>query len=563
MPTRRRTKRPPSPKHPHLQYASDVAAGRIVTGEWVRRACELTLFRHDEAEAAWEFRPEYARAILDFLAEVPHVEGEWAARGEKLILSEWQQFFVAEVWGWRGRADPRLRRYVESYLEVGKKNGKTAMCAGIELYELLYGDTRAQVYSAATKEEQALLSWRVAKLMVGRMPEDIVADVKIQTGRIEDTSDGSYLVALSGNPHDGTNPSFVLYDECAAVTDREQVEVLTDAFGARQGGGIVYITTASRHRNTIWREKRAAYISALKRGDLPDRTFGLLYCIDEHDHPGNRGNWIKANPNLGVSKFEHFMEKQWSDAQDSPGAVPDFLRKQLNVYVGAAESWLQPKHWEACEARRIVRQGHCYIGVDMGATSDLCAVAALWDRGGSRIDVEWKCWVAEGYVEALKDEDLRKIYLRAAKTAVLTIAAGDLVDPSAVEAHLRQLCETYDVQQIGHDPYRATSMFNGLANEGLPVMRVPQTRLQMGPAKAALEGLFRKKRLRYRPNPFVKWQFENTHVRPDLSDRDNHVLAKGDNPEYKIDAIVAAAIACRTMDAGPTAPELSFAVVEV
>ena len=558
-----RRKRVPTPKaaYPHLEYAADVAAGRIVAGEWVKRVCDLTLFRHDEQEPLWAFRPDYAQSVLDFLAEVPHVEGEWAARGETLLLQPWQAFFVAEVWGWRGRADPRLRRYVESYLEVGKKNGKTALCAALELYELLYGDTRAQVYSAATKEEQALLSWSVAKLMVGRMPEDIVADVKIDHARIEDTSDGSYLVALSGNPHDGTNPSFVLYDECAAVTKRDQVEVLTDAFGARQGAGIVFITTASRHRNTIWREKRAAYISHLKRGELPDRTFGLLYCIDETDKPEDEANWIKANPNLGVSKFPHFMRKQWADAQDTPGARPDFLRKQLNVYVGSAESWLQPKFWDACTARRIVRQGRCYIGVDMGATDDLCAVARLWDRGGARIDIDWRCWVAEGALLRLKDEALLQLYYKAAKTKTLTIVPDEIIDYDDIEAYVRESFDTYDVQQLGHDPYRATSMFNRLAAEGLPVMRVPQSRNHMAPAKARLEGYYRQKVLRHRPDPFLRWMFENVHVRPDTSGRGNDVLCKGESEDLKIDGLIAAAIGCRCLDAGETAPETSFAVV--
>lgn len=558
---RRKRTAPRDIKHPHLQYAADVAAGRIVTGDYVRRTCELTLFRHDEDEPLWEFRPDYAQPVLDFLAEVPHVEGEWAARGETLTLSPWQEFFVAEVWGWRGRADPRLRRYVQSYLEVGKKNGKTALCAGLELYELLYGDARAQVYSAATKEDQAMLSWSVAKLMVGRMPDDLVQDVKIDHRRIEDTTDGSYLVALSGNPHDGTNPSFVLYDECAAVTRREQVEVLTDAFGARQGAGIVFATTASKHRNTIWREKRAAYASSLKRGELPDRTFGLLYCIDEEDKPGDESKWPKANPNLGVSKFMHFMRKQWDDAQDSPGAVPDFMRKQLNVYVGAAESWLQPKFWEACEARRIVREGQCYVGIDMGATDDLCAVARLWDRGGARIDVDWRCWVAEGAVLRMKDEELQRLYFDAVKSKTLIIVPDEIVDYDEIEGYIRESCDLYDVQQIGHDPYRATSMFNGLATEGYPVMRVPQTRLHMGPAKARMEGYFRKRKLRYRPNAFVRWMFENTHVRPDTTGRGNDVLCKGENDQLKIDAIIAAAIGCRCMDAGATAPEPSFALV--
>ena len=61
-----------------------------------------------------------------------HSTGEWA--GQPFDLQPWQQFVVGSVFGWK-RSDG-LRRFRTAYVEVARKNGKSALLAGIALIAL-------------------------------------------------------------------------------------------------------------------------------------------------------------------------------------------------------------------------------------------------------------------------------------------------------------------------------------------------------------------------------------------------------------------------------------------
>ena len=64
-------------------------------------------------------------------------------------MQPWQSFVVGSLFGWK-RADG-LRRFCTAYVEVTRKNGKSAMLASTALYALVAdGERGAQVYAAAT-----------------------------------------------------------------------------------------------------------------------------------------------------------------------------------------------------------------------------------------------------------------------------------------------------------------------------------------------------------------------------------------------------------------------------
>ena len=139
----------------------------MVAGELVRSACQRHL---DDLETGHErglvFDEDLAQYALDYFPNnLKHSKGEWA--GEPFCLEPWQQFCTAAVFGWI-QANGR-RRFRQVYIEVARKNGKTTWLAGIGVL-MLEGDDEpgAEVYSAATKRDQAKLCFNEAKQMVKR-----------------------------------------------------------------------------------------------------------------------------------------------------------------------------------------------------------------------------------------------------------------------------------------------------------------------------------------------------------------------------------------------------------
>ena len=93
-----------------------------------------------------------------------HWKGEWA--GQTFKLAWWQRdLIIRPVFGWMREDGTRRFRFATVF--VPRKNGKTTMAAGMGLY-LTAADNEpaAEVYSSATKLDQAKLMWGDAKMMM-------------------------------------------------------------------------------------------------------------------------------------------------------------------------------------------------------------------------------------------------------------------------------------------------------------------------------------------------------------------------------------------------------------
>ena len=146
--------------------------------DWVKKACGRYI--QDRKNAGWKSRPSSigeagiwfdemsAKRAIVFFSVLRHWKGEWA--GQPIVLEPWQQFIIANLFGWK-RADG-TRRFRTGYVEVARKNGKTTLAAGIGLYLMLADDEPgAEIYTAATVRSQARLAHRDATEMVKRSPE--------------------------------------------------------------------------------------------------------------------------------------------------------------------------------------------------------------------------------------------------------------------------------------------------------------------------------------------------------------------------------------------------------
>lgn len=153
--------------HPAEQYARDVISGKIVACKWVRLACERHIhdLKHAHKRGLY-FDVDDAERVLRFIGVLRHSKGKWGrAGGEPIILEAWQQFILWCVFGWKG-ADG-FRRFRTFYEEVARKNGKSTIGAAIGLYlAFADGEPGAEVYSAATKRDQARIVHQEAIRMV-------------------------------------------------------------------------------------------------------------------------------------------------------------------------------------------------------------------------------------------------------------------------------------------------------------------------------------------------------------------------------------------------------------
>ena len=308
-------------RHPVVEYMHGVQEGTIPACQLVRLAVE----RHARdletgAERGLRFDREAAGYALRFFSFLRHSKGEWA--GQPFALEPWQQFLIWAAFGWK-RADG-LRRFRTVYEEVPRKNGKTTMLAGLGLYLLTAdGEPGAEVYSAATKRDQAKLSWTEAVRMRGASPSlsRMVQHFRASDNlSVEATASKFQPLGADADTMDGLNIHAALIDELHAHRTRAVVDVLNTATGSRRQPLIWEITTAGYDRNSVCYEHHEYSRQVLEGTVEDDSWLAWISTIDEGDDWKDESTWAKANPNLGISVKLDDLRRKAEQAKRMPSA---------------------------------------------------------------------------------------------------------------------------------------------------------------------------------------------------------------------------------------------------
>jgi len=123
------------------RYAEDVLADRVIVGEYVRKHVETFIDEILDDGLRWWFDTAEAIRFLGFIQTfTSHTRGEWA--GRPFILSDWQAYLVANLFGWKERGTD-LRRYRTAALFVARKSGKTQLAAAIAVAMAVLDDDAA------------------------------------------------------------------------------------------------------------------------------------------------------------------------------------------------------------------------------------------------------------------------------------------------------------------------------------------------------------------------------------------------------------------------------------
>ena len=516
-----------------LTYATAVVDGKIVAGRYVIKACQRFISDLDNKNSRWKYSPKHANHVCGFMEHgIKHVKGPLA--GELITLEPWQCFVLCNIYGWR---DGKIRRFQVALLEIARKNGKTIFASGLALYEMLFGEEGGEVYSLATKMDQAKLAWDGAVQMLNKSHKDVKSKFKVVTNQITNQGNWSFYRPLGRDSKslDGLNPSLCIFDESAAYSDRNIVEVMTSATGARDNFLHLYITTAQFSKTTIHYENRQYLIDVLEGRIDNDRWFGVVYTLDEDDSWEDENVWIKANPNLDVSIKKEYLADQVKEATSMMSKRNGVLVKHFNIYQSGELSWLALDEWQANQAP-VIREGDLYIAADLSSTRDLTALCYLWNNG-DKFSIEFQCFLPRKSLELVTVAN-RERYRQAVEDGILHLTPGDVVDYREVRDHIKQMASNHKLKMIGYDKWNAALLINELEDAGLPVIDIGQSMSALSAASKETERMIVEKLFRHDGNPFIDWQLECCSVYEDKNENIKITKDEADK-SLKIDSIVA------------------------
>ncbi|MCT6271156.1 terminase large subunit, partial [Escherichia coli] len=261
------------------QYARDVVRGKIVACQFVIQACQRhldDLMAEKSKSFRYRFDKDLAERAAKFIQLLPHTKGEWAFKRMPITLEPWQLFVICCAFGWVNKGT-RLRRFREVYTEIPRKNGKSAISAGVALYCFACdNEFGAEVYSGATTEKQAWEVFRPARLMCKRTPMLTEAfGIEVNASNMNRPEDGARFEPLIGNPGDGSSPHCAVVDEYHEhATDALYTTMLT-GMGARRQPLMWAITTAGYNIEGPCYDKRREVIEMLNGSVSGDK--GRMY----------------------------------------------------------------------------------------------------------------------------------------------------------------------------------------------------------------------------------------------------------------------------------------------
>ena len=440
------------------QYRDDVLHGRRKAGFLERQMVQRQEDDLKNPPEGWSFAwIQATRPLIWFAANLKFPSGE--RKGEPLKLSPWQCWIVMVIFGWiNGRG---YRRFIDAYVEIARKNGKSSWAAAILLYLAFASGERNgnPCYIAATTLDQAQECFDRAK---DELPPG--AGMNITNSKYNKTiyDEDGRIQAVTASPKDGKLPHGTIIDEYHQHKDNELVNSFTSGNVSDPNTLTMRITTAGTDLNGVCKEEHDKGERVL-RGELRiDRYFFCIYTIDEGDDEADPEVWTKANPNLGISVDTALLQGRYDYSKSSASDMVVFRTKNLNVWCHSLSRWANMEIWtQKCTSLAhgwqeldLQLDGHIsYGGLDLSSNSDFTAFTLDFPIEDGRHVQRTHCWLAED----MKDTIARQCRIpldRWIQAGWVTATPGAVIDYEYVREYLTDAYTRFQLEYIACDRWK-------------------------------------------------------------------------------------------------------------
>lgn len=516
----------------YYHYVEDVLNGKIVVGELIKLACQR--FKDDLQRQDIYFNESVVDKAINFIGTLKHFMGK--SSGKHFKLENWQQFIIANIVGWYWK-DGNTRRFTSSYIEVSRKNGKTALAAALCLYYLIAdGEDGAEVDLAANSKEQAKIAFEFCSSFSKQL-DPKGKYLKPYRDNVQFALNNSKLKVFAADDSklDGFNASFGLIDEYHAAKNSKVRDVIKSSMGMRNNPHLCTITTAGFDKTLPCYKIRSTSIEILNKLKTDDSMFIAIYSLDDKDNWTDKDNWVKCTPNLNVTVTSKYIKEQVQSAINNPSEEVGVKTKTLNLWCDVADVWL-PESYIVKASKDIhledFRDCECYIGVDLSATSDLTAVSYLIEKDNIYY-FKTDYYLPES---ALVDKPDRETYKLWKQQGLITITTGNVTDYDYITNDIVAASNILNIQKIGYDKWNATQWAIHATEIGLPLEEYPQTMGNFNRPTKELERLILSGNTVIDNNEITRWCFRNVELK---SDYNGNVKPNKGIKSKKIDGVIA------------------------
>ncbi|MEE1017859.1 MAG: terminase TerL endonuclease subunit [Acutalibacteraceae bacterium] len=528
------------------KYFTDILDGKIIACETMKRQSE-NLMNDFYCPKEFHFDIDIANRHIDFIETF--CKQPSGKIGQPLKLQLFQKARFQAIFGFVD--DNNLRRFNESLIIEGRKNGKTTECAAVEI-DMLCNDKEGspQIYNIATMLDQAKLGFNAAHKMVQQSPA-LSSHIKKRAADLYFAPNMGYIKALASNTNslDGLDVHCAVIDELAAIKNRDLYDLIKQAMGARSQPLLFCITTNGFVRGGIF-DAQYEYAKKTIYGETDNKRFlPFIYELDDHKEWDREECWEKANPGLGSIKSVDYLKQMVDKAKSDVAFKPTVMVKDFNIPQTSETAWL--RYEELNNESKIPEDAvfkYCIGGIDAADSVDLAAAKAICMRpNDEHIYIKSMYWIPQSTIDEYYNNGNRRgrdavPYDLWKQQGILRTTPDGKVDKKVFLDWFLELRETQGIYPlyIGYDPWhmddsllRSFRNYFG-KNAMIPVRQGTATLSQ--PMKDMVPD-FRNGLFVYDNNPIDKWCLINTSVNTDING--NIQPIKGNGRTGRIDGTMA------------------------
>ena len=500
------------------EYKRMIDNGEVVVGYWIRKEIENLI--EDLDNPAYIYDTTEAHKRIRFM-QTYCLQSKHPYFGKPVELMPWQLAFFEALYSFK-MADTGLRRFVESIIEIGRKNGKSTMLAADGNTDLFIGAGGSEICCASNDDRQAKYIWREIAGMRQRLDgkKAITGQNLTEIKNIYKNIIVSRMSSKTQNK-DGGNYTKTYQDESHDVDEEngncEIAEACWRGMSTKDDPLFINCTTQGFSRDGCYLDKKIAHAKAVIEGETDDIHF--LPFLFEQDSESeiwqDEASWEKSNPSLryGVKKWTK-LRRDVDLARTDKEARLHLLCKDFNIKQNSAQAWLRSEDFTYIQDKKSLedfRGCWCLAALDCSQTTDLTNLKLLFMRPNDTTKYVFShYWIPRSKLTDSADKAAGARYEEWAQQGYITICDGSIIDLTQVTQYIAELKRQFNIRVLkcGYDKAYARE-FEKSIDELSEDMREPINQKIMSTPMKWAERDFENHIINYGNNPVDAWCLGN------------------------------------------------------
>lgn len=249
----------------------------------------------------------------------------------------------------------------------------------------------------------------------------------------------------------GGNSSLNVFDEVHTYGEDVTESVNKGSRQKQDNWQSIYITSGGTRRDGLYDKMIERFKS--EEEFYNDRSFGLLYMLEEKEQVKDKKNWSMALPLIGyVPKFGGVNE-EYELAKGDPALQLKFLAFNMGLPMQDTAYYFTPTDTELTEFDlSVFNRNRTYVGIDLSLVGDLTSITFMCELEGRVYTHSLVFTVRQNY-DSL-DAEQKEIWDVFIEKGELIVLESEYINVNDLIPYIKKFKQDYNpkLRKVGYDP---------------------------------------------------------------------------------------------------------------